>query len=130
MKISKKTHYGLQACFYLAKVYPEGSISAKELEKKINVSSKYLERIMRELSLIGVVSAKKGILGGYFLAESPDKISVGQIVRALEDDLEIFDCVKREGCDKCPSAAVWRKLYKGINDLLDEITLEQMIAKE
>ena len=58
MKISKKAHYGLQACYYLKEVYPDGSVSAKELEKKIAVSSKYLEQIMRALSKQNIVKAR------------------------------------------------------------------------
>ena len=60
MKISSKTHYGLQAAYILAKKSGV-SVSAKELEKEIGVSSKYLERIMREelgvpISYMGIVS--------------------------------------------------------------------------
>ena len=130
MKISKKAHYGLQACHYLMEVYPNGSVSAKELEKKIAVSSKYLEQVMRALSKQDIVGATRGVTGGYFLTKSPDQITVGQVVRALEENLEIIDCVKKTECNKCPSANVWRKLYKGINQLLDGITLSDMNSKE
>ncbi len=130
MKISKKAHYGLQACYYLSEIYPDGSLSARELENKIFVSSKYLERIMSCLAKNGIIGAKKGVSGGYFLLKKPCDITVGDIVRTLEDDLEIFDCVKKSECTKCPSAVIWRKLYKGINELLDSITLEQMIKSE
>ncbi len=130
MKISKKAHYGLQACYYLAQVYPNSTLSNKDLEKKIFVSAKYLERIMSCLSSGGIVGAKKGVSGGYYLMREPEKITVGDVVRTLEDDLEIFDCVKKSDCTKCPSAGVWRKLYKGINDLLDSITLKQMISED
>jgi len=123
MKISKKTHYGLQACFYLREAYPKNIVSAKELEKKIDVSSKYLEQIMRALSKENIVSASRGVNGGYFLAKDPKDITVGEIVRALEENLEIISCVKKVNCTKCPSANVWRKLHKGINELLDSIKL-------
>lgn len=126
MKISKKSHYGLQACYYLMEVYPEGSVSAKELEKKIAVSSKYLEQVMRALGKENIVGATRGVAGGYFLTKEPKDITVGQIVRALEENLEIIDCVKKTECNRCPSAGIWRKLHKGINELLDSITLIDM----
>ena len=127
MKISSKAHYGLQAAYILAR---EGtSVSAKVLEKEIGVSSKYLERIMRIMTGIGVVSANRGAQGGYFLARKPEEVTVGEIVRALEDDLEIIGCVKSDGCVKCASNGVWKKLYKGINDLLDGITLADMLEE-
>lgn len=127
MKISSKAHYGLQAAYILAR---EGaSVSAKALEKEIGVSSKYLERIMRIMTGVGVVAANRGAQGGYYLARAPKDITVGEIVRALEDDLEIIGCVKSDGCVKCASNGVWKKLYKGINDLLDGITLADMLAE-
>ena len=67
----------------------------------------------------------------YFLAKAPSEISVGEIVRALEDDMEIIECVKDGGkCKCCPTSGVWKKLYDGINGILDDMTLEQMIKGE
>ena len=78
MKISSKTHYGLQAAYILAR--EGGSVSAKVLEKEIGVSSKYLERIMRIMTAANIVSANRGVQGGYFVARKPDEITVGEIV--------------------------------------------------
>ena len=131
MKLSSKTHYGLMACHILAVNYPEMAVSASALESQISVSGKYLEKIMRMLSGRNIVSATRGANGGYFLARSPAEISIGEIVRALEDDMEIIECVKDGGkCKCCPSSGVWKKLYEGINDILDGMTLEQMMKGE
>ena len=128
MKISSKAHYGLQAAYILAE--NQKSYSATELGLKIGVSAKYLERIMRALAGAGVVKTARGSRGGYFLADKPENISVGVIVRTLEDDLEIIDCVKSGLCEKCASSAVWQKLYAGINDLLNGISLADMVESE
>lgn len=129
MKLSSKTHYGLMACHILGNNYREGvSVSASQLESMISVSGKYLEKIMRLLSKRNIVSASRGISGGYYLKRPPKDITVGEIVRALEDDMEIIECVKKDGtCKCCPSSKVWKKLYEGINDVLDSMTLEQVI---
>ena len=127
MKLSSKTHYGLMACHVLSINYPDKSVSATELENTIKVSSKYLEKIMRMLSNRGIVSANRGASGGYYLAKSPQDITIGEIVRTLEDDMEIIECVKTDStCKCCPSRVVWKKLYDKINDLLDSMTLKQM----
>lgn len=127
MKISSKAHYGLQACFLLARANGK-AVSAKELEKEIGVSCKYLERIMRTLTGAGVVKAVRGTQGGYYLVKSASETTAGDVVRALEDDLEIIGCVKNGTCVKCSSSAVWRKLYDGINDVLNSITLADMVS--
>ena len=128
MKLSSKTHYGLIACHILGRNYPDNPVSASVLEAHISVSGKYLEKIMRMLSNRGIVSANRGKSGGYFLAKAPSEITVGEIVRALEDDMEIIECVSEGGkCKCCPTSKVWKKLYDGINSILDGMTLEQMI---
>ncbi len=125
MRISSKAHYGLQAAYILAR--ENRSVSAKELEREIGVSGKYLERIMRILTGANVIAASRGAAGGYYLAKTAKQTTVGEIVRALEDDLEIIDCVKNDGCVKCASNVVWKKLYNGINEILNSVTLEDMV---
>ncbi|MBR3863606.1 MAG: Rrf2 family transcriptional regulator [Clostridia bacterium] len=128
MKISSKAHYGLQAVFILAKT--GDVVSAKTLESEIGVSCKYLERIMRILTNAGVVQANRGIQGGYYLAKPANKTTAGEVVRALEDQLEIIDCVTGNSCNKCGTSFVWKKLYQGINDILNGITLSDMVSAD
>lgn len=131
MKLSSKTHYGLMALFVLGKNYPDKAVPASMLENYISVSGKYLEKIMRILTGRNIVTATRGANGGYFLTRAPEEISIGEIVRALEDDMEIIECVKVEGkCKCCPTSAVWKKLYKEINAVLDGMNLKQIIDGE
>lgn len=131
MKLSSKTHYGLMACHILGRAYPDKSVSASELESAISVSGKYIEKIMRMLSKRGIIGASRGAQGGYYLLKAPEEITIGDIVRTLEDDIEIIECVKKDKqCKCCPSKKVWQKLYDGINNLLDDMTLAQMMNGE
>lgn len=125
MKFSAKTHYGLRACHMLALAYPDMVISASVLQKGVNVSSKYIEKIMRILSSRGIVAADRGASGGYYLVKKPSEITVGEIVRALEDDFEFAPCVNND-CYRCASSSVWKKLYSGVNEVLDAISLKDM----
>lgn len=129
MKLSSKTHYGLMACYILGESYGKAPVSATALEAKISVSAKYLEKIMRMLTGRGIVAASRGKEGGYYLAAPPEQIKVGDIVRALEDDMEFIECVAGSGaCKCCPTSAVWKKLYNGINELLDSVTVKDMLC--
>ena len=131
MKLSSKTKYGLKACHILGLNYPNTVVSASSLESMLSVSSKYLEKIMRMMASKDIISASRGASGGYYLARPPKEILIGEIVRALEDNMEIIECVKEKGkCKCCPSSGVWKRLHKGINEILDSMTLEQMINGE
>ena len=101
-------------------------MSASSLEKEIAVSGKYIEKIMRMLSAKGIVRAERGVSGGYRLARAPEKITIGDVARALEDNMEIVDCVTF-CCPNCATGEVWRRLYDGINGVLDSMTLQSMI---
>ena len=124
MKISSKTHYGVQICSSLAAA--DGSLSARELERRTNVSRKYLEKVLKILLNIGVVKATRGANGGYSLARPAKDINMGEIIRALEEDnLEFIGCVNKNDCC-CPSNKLWKKLFEGMNEILDNITLQDV----
>ncbi len=128
MKLSSKTHYGLIACHILGRNYPDKLVPASMLENHISVSGKYLEKIMRLLSSRNIVVASRGANGGYMLARAPEDITIGEIVRTLEDDMVLIPCVASEGkCKCCPTSGVWKKLYESINIVLDKMTLKQML---
>ena len=96
------------------------SFSAKELEKYTGVSSKYLEKVLK--ILLGC-----GASGGYTLAKPAEEIKMGKVVRALEEDnMEIIGCVNKPGCC-CPSSALWKKLFDGINAILDDVSLKDIV---
>ena len=126
MRLSSKSQYGLKACFILAQNYPNKCVSASQLEKEIAVSGKYIEKIMRMLSGVGIVAAERGAAGGYKLRRAPSEVTIGDVARALEDNMEIADCITST-CEKCASGEVWRKLYAGINAVLDSMTLQSVL---
>ena len=128
MKFSTKSRYGLRACLLLAENYG-APISAATLERETAVSGKYLEKIMRMLSSRGIVNATRGQNGGYSLSRSPEKVGVGEIVRALEDDIEIADCAGHGTCRNCAGGLVWSRVYDSINKALDEMTLGSLLQE-
>lgn len=125
MKISSKTHYGVQVLGLIAA--ENRSFSAKELEKYTGVSSKYLEKVLKILIGVGALKSQRGVSGGYTLAVPPEDIKMGSVVRALEEDnMEIIGCVNKSGCC-CPSSALWKRLFDGINDILDGVSLKDIV---
>ena len=126
MRLSSKSQYGLKACFILAQNYPARCVSASTIEREIAVSGKYIEKIMRMLAGHGIVTAERGVSGGYKLTRAPEAITIGDVARALEDNMEIADCITTT-CEKCATGTVWRKLYDGITEGLDSMTLQSVL---
>ena len=131
MKLSVKSKYGLAACLELANKCKEGSINVSTLSGSIGVSERFLEQIMALLKKERIVDSTRGAQGGYTLAKKPNKTTVGEVLRAVEDNLQIVDCVGT-GCEcsaGCASYSVWNRLYYTINNFLDSITLQSLLEE-
>jgi len=137
IKISTKSQYGLRAMVYLArfkgKICPLKIISEKE-----GISFDYLEKIISKMEKAGLLLAKKGVQGGYFLAKSPKRIKIGEIIRALEGDTVLVKCIapiRKKGyrCPrerKCLTKNFWQKIQKTLNSTLNSLTLSDLISPE
>lgn len=132
MKLSTKARYGLKVMCYLAKHEGEGPIPLAAIAQEIEASEKYTEQILLALRKADLVKATRGMSGGYFV-ENAEEISVGAVLRTLEDDLIIADCLSANNpCPNkksCSTHVVWENLYKEINGFLDSMTLTSIIRK-
>lgn len=131
MKMSSKARYGLYVAVELAKRYSETEVvPVCVLAQSTGVTEKYLEQIVALMKKDKIVISSRGAAGGYKLAANPQNITVGQVLRAVEDNLEIVDCLHKNCSAKCNCVShnLWAKLYENINAYLDTITLEQLAA--
>ncbi len=136
MRISTRGEYGVRAMVYMALNYLDGDIPLSRIALEENISQQYLEQIFSPLRQSGLINSKRGAKGGYTLARSPEKIFVGDIIRALEGPIAPVECVsdqkKNEDCrcgksDNCLARQVWEKLRDHINELLNDISLQDML---
>lgn len=129
MKISSKGRYGLIAMLDLAIHSRELHISLNSIAQRQGVSASYLEQVFSMLRKAGLISSIKGAQGGYSLSAKPDKISVGDILRALEGELTVTDQQEQgiNSIQDCVRIRVWDQLNQHINDFVDSITLEDLV---
>jgi len=117
----------------LAESYGLGPVSLSEIAKKEDISVAYLEQLFLALRKAGLVISSRGVHGGYVLAQSPDKISIGDILRALEGPVLLLECTGDElessNCGRlgqCLTRAVWQRVNDGINLALNSMTLADL----
>ncbi|SDK53878.1 RrF2 family transcriptional regulator [Natronincola ferrireducens] len=133
MKLSTKGRYGLKAMFELALYYGDGPIALKNIAEKQEISDHYLEQLVATLRKAGLVKSVRGAQGGYMLASDPKDITVGDIIRTLEGPLAPSECVMEEdpkACERskhCVTKMVWEKIRDNFNNVIDSITLEDML---
>lgn len=133
MKLSTKGQYGVKAMFDLALHFGSEPISLKGIAERQGISEYYLEQLMAPLRRENLVKSVRGAQGGYVLARDPSKITVGEILDVLEGPLEISECLTDEEgaeCSKvhyCATRLIWVKIKTAINDVVNSITLADMI---
>ncbi len=136
MKLSTKGRYGLKAMYDLA-VYEDlhEPISLKAIASNNNLSEQYLEQIFSKLKKSGLVNSVRGAQGGYVLSRSSKEITVGDIIRVLDGPIAPSMCLLEEvgpcisGKD-CPTRAVWKKIKDCVDDVIDNITLYDMVIEQ
>jgi Rrf2 family protein len=108
MKISRRTDYALRALFTLVDYYGQSPIPIRELARRNDIPKRFLEQIMLELKAKGWVDSLAGLRGGYILARSPRKITMGEVVRHFDGILAPIDCVSLSGYQRCSQESVCR----------------------
>lgn len=86
-------------------------------------------------TVFGFLLASRGFQGGYRLAKTPDKYTVGDILRATEGSLSPVACLDNEPvlcqrADMCTTLSVWKGLKKVIDDYVDGITLQDLLDQQ
>jgi Rrf2 family iron-sulfur cluster assembly transcriptional regulator len=131
MKLSTRSRYGTRMMVDLAEHYDEGPIRMGDIAKRQDISVKYLEQLIIPLKKAQMIKSVRGPRGGHMLARPPRKISVGEIVSALEKDASLTRCVETpEICDKsedCRTRGIWKRITRAMHDELESVTLSDLV---
>lgn len=135
MKISTKGRYALRLMLDLA-MQPQGEyISLKDISSRQNISGKYMEQIISQLTKAGYVRSARGANGGYMLTHPAEYYTVGMILRLAEGSLSPVACLDspENPCpraDYCVTLEVWVKLKKAVDDVVDHISLQRLVDRQ
>lgn len=136
MKLSTKGRYGLRAMIDLGIYSIDEKVCVKSIASRQNISENYLEQLIALLKKAGLVKSTRGAHGGYSLTRTPDNISLGEILRALEGDLNPVDCVTINDskvcdvADGCATKFVWKKISDSINEVVNNISLQELVEEQ
>ena len=117
------------------------ALSAHDLSLRTGISQKYLEQIMMRLRSARLVSAHRGVQGGYELARRPEEISVGEVIRLMDGPLAPSPCASQSAhvpCPvyRCPSEqscvlrALWLDVRDAISEVLDGTTFADLAQRQ
>jgi Rrf2 family protein len=139
MRLSTQSRYGVRAIFDIA-YHSEGlDTQVKDISRREGISPRYIEQIFQKLKKAGIIGSKRGPTGGYFLNKKPEEITIGEIIRVTEGDINPVLCVSPEDstqpCEKsgeCVTQIVWNGAGNKLKEYFDSITVNDLckMAKE
>jgi Rrf2 family cysteine metabolism transcriptional repressor len=136
MKISTKGEYGIRAMIELAHRYGQGYVQSAEIAAVRDVPENYLYQLLITLRKAGLVRSRRGPQGGHQLSRPPRRISLAEVVIALEGPLAPVTCVQDEVvqdcvfCDTCVVRDVWQRVTDATRQILEETNFEQLVERE
>ena len=134
MKISTKGRYALRLMLDVALNSHGTAVPLRDVAQRQDISDKYLEQIVTQLSRAGLVRSVRGAGGGYLLTRDPAEYTVGEILRPLEGSLAPVSCVDGSECcgraEQCVTLEVWREIQQAVSGVVDHITLAQLVERQ
>jgi len=133
MKLSTRSRYGTRMMVDIAQHYDEGPIQIGDIAKRQDISVKYLEQLIIPLKKANYVNSVRGPKGGHMLAKPPEEITVGEIVKVLEGEINLTRCIENpDVCNRsnsCLTRGVWEMATRAVYNKLNSITLSDMIKR-
>ncbi len=134
MKISTRGRYALRLMLELALNEGDQYMTIKSISQRQGISGKYLEQIISSLNRGGLVKSTRGSQGGYKLARPAEEYTVGMIIRQIEGSLAPVACMddsdnQCQRHNKCVTLEVWRQVHEAVNEVIDNISLADLVKK-
>ena len=133
MRVSAKADYAVRAAAELAAA-DEGPVKGGVLAEAQDIPLQFLEHILLELKHNGIVRARRGAKGGYWLAREADDVTVAEIVRAVEGPIAHVQSAPPESITYRGNAKhlqeVWIAVRASLRTVLEEVTLADLVSGE
>lgn len=132
MRLTSYSDYSLRVLLYLA-LHSDSIPTVKEIADSYGISKNHLMKVVNNLTQRGYVLAIRGRSGGLKLAQAPDKICLGNVIRHTEDDFRIVECFDPEtnSCkisEDCKLKHILHEALLAFINVLDKYTLKDLLS--
>jgi FeS assembly SUF system regulator len=130
LRVSKLTDYAtvVMTCLVAA---GDGVLSAQALAERAHLEVPTVSKLLKQLAQADLVASTRGINGGYRLARAPERITIADIVTAMEGPIGMTECGAHAGlCGHEPHCGVrvnWQRINQAIAGALERVTLADMV---
>ncbi|HET8625960.1 MAG TPA: Rrf2 family transcriptional regulator [Thermomicrobiales bacterium] len=130
MKLSSRSEYGIRALLELAQRRGQGPIQSREIAERQRIPDAYLNQLLLTLRKAGIVQSVRGPAGGHMLARSPERVTMADVIGALEGLPAA--AAEPNGRDTDEWAVRWLcgELDEAVNCVLRRVTLETLLDRK
>ncbi len=132
MKLTTKGRYAVTAMLDLGLHQGQGPINLSEISSRQGISLSYLEQLFARLRKQGLVLSSRGPGGGYSLGRGAEDISVADVIRAVDENVDATRCHGKKNChgeDRCLTHDLWEELSGQITGFLSSISLASLVER-
>lgn len=136
IRLSSDERRAVRAMYELARTESRDPVSIRTISRRQSIPVPHLEQVLSKLRRAGLVESHRGTKGGYRLTRLPEQVSVGDVIRALEGDIALSECVHPSfdpaGCietDECVIRLLWMELGLQIEQAFDEVSLRDLLTE-
>lgn len=133
MRLTTKGRFAVTAMVDLAMRGGRGPVTLATISERQKISLSYLEQLFGKLRRSKIVESVRGPGGGYCLARPAGKITVAEIVVAVDEPLDATNCEEKGNCSDgrpCITHDLWMGLNEKIFEYLEAVTLQQMVDNQ
>lgn len=132
MQLTTRGRYAVTAVLDLALHAEQGTMRLADIADRQGISLSYLEQLFARLRREGVVTSVRGPGGGYRLAQAQEAISIGRIIDAVNERLDVTRCGGKADCqggDTCLTHHLWTELSENLQEFLHGITVADLLRR-
>jgi len=130
MNLTTKGRFAVTAMLDLAMQHSSDPVTLAEISQRQKISLSYLEQLFGKMRRRALVNSVRGPGGGYRLAKDMGRVSVADIIVAVDEPIDSTRCGGKEDCndgEKCITHDLWEKLNDHIFEYLGAVTLKQLV---
>ncbi|MGO8793268.1 MAG: RrF2 family transcriptional regulator [Candidatus Sulfotelmatobacter sp.] len=133
MQITRASDYAVRVMIHLAGLPPDSTVRQSELSQATEVSGHFLSKVLQQLVRSRLIRSQRGSGGGFALAVPATRISLLDVVEAIEGPLRLNQCLtENPSCDRklrCPAHKVWVKAQEAIVTVLGSASMAHLASQ-